>query len=196
MLRAAVLGVIAAAAAIAQAPVSAPSLGIFLGFEIELSRASLDAMKTEVARIMRPTGLVLYWRSLQANQGAETFSDIAVIQFHGRCEASGKQIDATPGSEHSLATTLVKEGSVLPYSNIACEQIMQVVPDRTGDKQKAIGRILGLVVAHELYHSLTNVTQHALRGIAKSTHSGRDLVTGLLTFDEDTLSKIQESHLR
>ena len=184
MFRACFLGIIAALMAASQPPPQRPSLGIFLNFDSELPTVSLAAMKAEVAKIMRPTGFALYWRLLVDNQGTEAFSHIAVVQFHGKCQLSNPAVPVTPKGEYGLAATLVRDGSVLPYSDIACDKVARILPSGVGDRQIALGRLLGRIVAHEIYHSVANVTQHAASGIAKGTHSATDLAAGSLMFDD------------
>jgi hypothetical protein len=40
------------------------TLGIFLKFDAIPGEVSLQAMKDEVARILQPAGIAVYWRSL------------------------------------------------------------------------------------------------------------------------------------
>ena len=192
MLRAVILGLMAALAALSETPLR--SIGIFVQFEAAPASQSVVAMKNEVARILKPAGFTIYWRSLEENLGAEAFSDILVVKFHGKCRI---QYATTEGEltneEYTLATTLVNAGKVLPYSDVACDQVVRLLPTAVGNRQNALGKALGRVLAHELYHLLGNVTRHAAKGIGKSTIAAIDLAAGSLRFDDATTALLAQA---
>jgi hypothetical protein len=159
------------------------SLGIFLKFDVIPGQVSLQEMKDEVTRILRPTGIAVHWRLLEENQGTESFSEIAVFQFRGTCAAHTAHENATH-REFTLATTSVTDGKVQPFSEVACDEVAHVLPATPGDRQKALGKILGRVMVHELFHSLGNATLHTGRGIRKSTHAALDLAWGAFRLNE------------
>jgi len=191
MLRAVILGLMAAFAALSQ---TAPrSIGIFIQFEAAPASQSVVVMKSEVARILKPTGFTINWRSLEENRGSEAFSDILVVKFHGKCRIQyGDPEGDLTDQEYSLATTLVSKGKVLPYSDVACDQVVRLLPTALGNRQNALGKALGRVLAHELYHLLGNVTRHAAQGIGKSTIAAIDLAAGSLRFDDATTALLAQ----
>src|SRR5687767_3194000 len=111
MLRAVILGLMAAFAALSQ---TAPrSIGIFIQFEATPASQSVVVMKSEVARILKPAGFTINWRSLEENRGSEAFSDILVVKFHGKCRIQyGDPEGDLTDQEYTLATTLVNKGKV------------------------------------------------------------------------------------
>jgi hypothetical protein len=165
----------------AQAPER--SLAIFLKFESAPSAESLQVMKDEVARILKPAGFTLHWRSLEDNAGTESFSEIAVFQFRGTCALPSGRTE-TDRRDVTLATTAVGSAGVQPFSEVECATVARSIPSAPGNRQKALGRILGRVMIHELFHSLTNATVHSGRGILKSTQSVFDLVLGSPQLDD------------
>ncbi|PWU02358.1 MAG: hypothetical protein C5B51_20920 [Terriglobia bacterium] len=164
---------------------ASPSVAIFMDFDDKPGDASLAVMKKEADALLKPSGVTLDWRLSRANGGNETFSDLVVVKFKGRCRVEAWSQPGTDfgtlGETLSLASTSVKEGHVLPFTEVECDQIRKALaylrPDADQiDRQKALGLALGRVVAHELYHMLAHTTSHATAGLAKASQSLRDLV--------------------
>lgn len=168
-----------------------PSVGIFMDFDAPPAGTAVETMKREVGTIMKPTGLDVDWRLLKENKGNETFDGLIVIRFKGKCRVQPWVDEVEPG-DITLGSTLVSEGKVMPFTEINCEQVRKTLPYASTlvcdqERQCALGRALGRVVAHELYHVLAKTTAHAGKGLAKAKQSLRDLVTGSLRFvDEDS----------
>jgi hypothetical protein len=160
-----------------------------MDFDVPPNSLSVNAMKKEVESIMKTTGLKFDWRLLRQNHGNESFAGVVVVRFKGKCKAQlwGNEEPLPEGSTVTLGTSMVRNGEVLPFSEVECDQVRKTVdydPQSTceQEKQTALGRAMGRVVAHELYHVLANTTAHTGRGLAKASQSFRDLVTGSLGF--------------
>jgi hypothetical protein len=171
-----------------------PSVGIFVDFDASPAPMAMAAMKREVGAIMRPTGLGVDWRQLSENKGTEAFAGLVVVRFKGRCHARPWVDEAEPGKV-ALGHTIVQEGHVLPFTEINCEQVRKTLPylgtHCDHERQNALGRALGRVVAHELYHALARTTEHTGKGLGRATQSLRDLVTGTLRFSPDDSEAIR-----
>jgi hypothetical protein len=77
---------------------------------------------------------------------------------------------------------------VLPYSQVLCDQVRRVLPDVEFAVDRArgnlvLGRALGRVVAHELYHVLLGTTHHQSDGLAKGVQSPGDLTSADFSFE-------------
>jgi len=77
---------------------------------------------------------------------------------------------------------------VLPYSEVRCDAVRRVLPDieyasdrRLGNA--ALGRVLGRVLAHELYHAVRGTVHHGASGLAKGFQSTADLKSDEIAFD-------------
>jgi hypothetical protein len=175
-----------------------PSVGIFMDFDNPPTSLALDSMKREVESVMKSTGLALDWRSLGDNQGREAFSGLVVLRFRGKCQVEPWSAPDSPaGAALTLGTSQVSDGRVLPFSEVECEQVRKTVPftDASAceqEKQCALGRAMGRVVAHELYHVLAQTTGHSVDGLAKATQSFRDLVSGTLRFQHRDAAAIRQ----
>ena len=160
-----------------------PSVGVFLDFDFRPGNSSVEIMKKEVDDLLKPSGIHLDWRLTGDNSGKETFSGVVVVKFKGRCRAESWNQSASDfgsvGETVRLGATEVKDGRVLPFTEVECDQVRKALDyvHPGGDRQKALGLAMGRVVAHELYHILAHTTGHATEGLAKATRSLRDLIT-------------------
>jgi hypothetical protein len=158
----------------------APSaITLYTNFQQPAPAAVVQAMQDEVEAIMAPIGLRFEWRSLSAARGHEVSAELAVITFQGRCDAVEQTVH--PRLSGALGWTHVSDGTILPFTDIACDRIREFVQrslfiiDRE-DRQEVYGRALGRVLAHELYHIFANTTHHASWGVAKECYSVQDLL--------------------
>jgi len=58
-------------------------------------------------------------------------------------------------------------------------------------RNTALGRALGRVMAHELYHIVGETTAHQIRGVAKASLSVQDLIGASLDFDIASLTQMR-----
>ncbi len=180
MLRPALVGVLFSTAAWCQ------NVGVFLHFDSAPNRAAIEVMKHEVDELLRPSGVSLNWRLAAENRGTETFANLVLLKFQGKCRADSRT-GVPSGRVRTLGTTRVADGQVLPFSEVRCDAVKQALsylrPEANGvERQQALGLAMGRVVAHELYHVLANVTAHAAIGIAKAVESLDDLVSARPSF--------------
>ena len=59
-----------------------------------------------------------------------------------------------------------------------------------GMRDVMVGRSVGRVMAHELYHILANETHHSAEGVAKTSFSSAELLAAHFHFDEVALGRI------
>lgn len=178
----------------------APVVGIFLDFENVPSQLSVDQMKRQVSAILKPSGLLLNWKLLEENRGDESFTDLVVMRFKGKCAIGPGDLDfeekGWPREKVVMGATRMSEGRVLPFSEVECDQVRRCLPFagvvNVQQQQFALGRALGNVVAHELYHILAKTAGHAKEGLAKATQSWKDLVRTPMGFQESDSRAIWE----
>jgi hypothetical protein len=163
-----------------------PSIGVFINFDRAPSAKSVEEMKKETAKILGLAGYSLDWRTLNQNRGQESFANVVVVKFHGKCRLEFPMLGTSPADETvKLATTHVQEGHVMPFSDVHCDQVRKVLPYAPArERQRALGLALGRVVAHELYHFLADKTKHAGTGLASATHDWLELISSTAGFHE------------
>jgi hypothetical protein len=156
-----------------------PAIGVFLDFDAIPSQRSIEEMKKEAGKILNTAGYELDWRNLKQNQGREGFHNVVVVKFHGKCRLEVPSLisQAVEGPV-TMASTLVQDGRVLPFSEVQCDQVRRVLSYAPKDRQRALGLALGRVVAHELFHFVLNTTRHAATGLTAATHDWMDLTLG------------------
>lgn len=163
-------------------------VGVYLEFKELPSKIAVDSMQKEVSDLLRPMGIKIAWRLVSENRGNETFTQLAVATFTGECSC-GNFLHGTP-EILILGTTNVSDGHVQPFIQIRCDAIRRVLtqiefaPNRKfGDA--ALGRAMGRVLAHELYHVLLETTHHAASGLAKGILTVEELESDEFSFDKN-----------
>jgi hypothetical protein len=179
---------------------TAPHIAVFVDFESQPSPQSVQQMRTEVAAILKPSGLTLDWHSLQNRESTQSYPDLVVLRFKGSCQVRNPPMDSELGpalEPAALATTAVSDGHVLPFTDVRCNEIRrylhQELEGHQAAKQEQIyGRALGRVVAHELYHIFAATEEHATEGVARSFHTRRDLTNKTFRFSEKETTTLHE----
>ncbi len=170
-------------------PKSSPQLvTIYTHFDSPCTGDALDEMKSELDAIMEPIGYSFEWRSLDGVRGNEVSAELVVVTFKGACGGEPLRPLALPQTG-ALGWTHMSDGDVLPFSNVECERIRRFIqPVLSGysekHRDKLIGRAMGRVLAHELYHVFGKTTRHASVGVAKAFYSASDLVNKNFRFQD------------
>jgi hypothetical protein len=165
-------------------PPAAP-IAVFMIFDRAHSGRALDAMKQEAELLTRTGGLQLVWRMIDDRHPDDIFSSLVVVRFHGECSMEG---ETGPGiSSGPLGFTHTSDGQVLPYSQLECDRIHRSIAPLSvgaapGERETLMGRAMGRVLAHELFHVLADTQTHGPSGVAKASYSGKDLVADCLEF--------------
>jgi hypothetical protein len=142
------------------------------------SSVAVQEMGREAARIMRHSGVALTWR---IGATAEVFEEpVVVVQLRGRC-SMGEPLAAAQGGR--LGWTHAVDGTVLPFSDVACDEIRSTIQSAMATENHLIGnhllgKAMGRVLAHELYHVIGNTAKHSSDGVARRALSGDELISG------------------
>jgi len=178
----------------APAPVMAASaVTLVLQFDQAYSAQLLTEMEREVASIVRESGIRVAWRLRADVRSSESFESLVVVHFRGACTID---LDAAPDDRRYYAFTYVSGGAVLPFSEVECDKIgnsiRTVIPRRQwGEREALLGRALGRVLAHELFHMLAKTQHHAAEGVTKSDLSPAQLIADKLGMARVDLEKLR-----
>ncbi len=173
---------------------TATSLTVVFHFDSAYSDRSFLEMKREIGSILKDSGVHLDWRDRNKLNSAESFDNLVVVNFRGRCQMSPDALRAdTPGP---LAFTHRSDGVVLPFSEVECDRVRSSVQRGMGGDDYVrsdllLGRALARVLAHELYHVLASTGSHAARGIAQPALSSADLVSEQLQLNDAELDRMR-----
>jgi hypothetical protein len=189
--------VCAALLAILCAPVpivAASAVTLVLQFDQAYSARSLDVMEREVALIVSESGVKVDWKLLADVRSSDSFEFLVVVRFRGACNME----PAPPlGDERGYyGKTYVTDGSVLPFSEVECDKISSSIRPAMSrgqwrDRDSILGRALGRVLAHELFHMLAKTQHHAGEGVTKSALSPAQLISGKLSMVSTDLEKLK-----
>jgi len=122
-----------------------------------------------------------------------------VVSFKGSCD--GSAIPSVPVESGALGWTHTSNGEVLPFTDIDCDRIRRLVgPVMTGvereDRDPALGRALGRVLAHELYHVFAKTKHHSSWGIAKAFYTPLELMAEKFRFEPKEFKLLRNSKVR
>ncbi|WP_031500162.1 hypothetical protein [Bryobacter aggregatus] len=176
------LGLCSYAALWAETNVSiAPQLTVLLSIEGKSSPSTLAELKSELGDIMKDTGRTLDVRLRQDAAPTESFQDVVLVSLKGTCKMEKLQVFSD--ERGPLAWTHSTDGAVLPFAEVSCDRIARSVASELWGGQrnqadKYLGRALGRVLAHELYHILGQTHEHNLDGsVAKEALSAKQLIS-------------------
>lgn len=169
---------------------------LILQFEQPHSDKLLGQVKAEIGNVMQAAGLTFELKLFSELGPYAEFSNLMVVRMKGRC-----RMDASPGNEKAaagpLAFTHTSNGKVLPFIEVACDRVRNVIrPAMWGDQfriaEELMGRAVARVMAHEIYHVMTG-TKHGDGGIARHSLSGAQLISGQLLFEAEDIERMMNS---
>jgi hypothetical protein len=182
---------------------------IILRSDAKYSPVALGEMSREASAILRKSGIQLVTRTSSA--AGETFDEsIVVVTLRGECDMdrrAGTPYPSRSGSSRNdpkisdfkgsaLGWTHSSDGVVLPFSELACDNIREAVsgamPVNAASRANFfLGRAMGRVLAHELYHVVAATFEHGHGGVAQPGLTPADLVAGRLELDTDDADAIR-----
>jgi hypothetical protein len=155
------------------------------------SKVAVREMGREAAHILKQTGVSLRWRigvPAQAVSGT-----LVVVKLVGRCDMDGSPAFLVPGP---LGWSHQVNGTMLPFSDLACDNLRGAVQTaaRGGNETRGnvlLGRAMGRVLAHELYHIVADTSEHGRDGVAQAALSPRELTSGPLELQPSEVAAVQ-----
>ena len=174
------------------------TLAILFQFERPYANRALVETQRELNVLTRGAAVRLEWYDRGGPQASSSFPNILVLDFLGNCDPRSDSTLAGP-VDGWLARMHVSDGVVLPFGEVNCDLVRALLSDgtqrgRTDDR--AFGRALARVLAHELYHFITNTTEHLGRGLTKPSFSREDLTLGGLKLGRPELDRLSKTLLQ
>lgn len=192
------------ASALLQALAMAPLAGaagpdhvtVLLEFEQQqYSSIALRSMQAETQSVLLDSGVKLAWSVTDRAAGSSGEGGGLVFRMKGKCA-----MDLFPALPDELGVPLAmahsSDGTVLPFGQVDCDRVRRSVrtalrPGDAGGAEPLLGRALGRVLAHEIYHMLARSHEHHRGGIARERLSPRDLTRDRFTLSEESLRAIR-----
>jgi hypothetical protein len=185
-----------------------PTLMVFLrngrDYVGDGAQGALAAMKAEAGSILAAAGIDADWRPMENSNGMEAVSALVVVSLKGKCSFhTPLHTPRLPARAGPFGWTPITDNQVLPFCHIDCDRVRSVVGPSLrhlpqAQQNRILGRALGRVLAHELYHILAGTREHARTGVAKAYLSVSELVLGSIGLGEKEIHRIRDgkySHL-
>ncbi|MBV8730120.1 MAG: hypothetical protein JO336_09955, partial [Acidobacteriia bacterium] len=149
------------------------------------SNVSLQAMRDELQSLLNPVGLKIDLLTRNAVAPDRQFGELMVFKMKGHCTMDEWPVDALSDERGPLAMAYSSDGEVLSFGVVECDRVRECLQRVLGkgnpnQYQSALGTALGVVLAHEMYHMMSNSAKHTKEGVTKESFSGRDLLAGHL----------------
>ncbi len=144
------------------------------------SKLAVREMNREAGRILKRSGVSLHTRIGPPQQAVRGL--LVVVKLVGHCDMDGTPAYLEPGP---LGWAHEVDGEIIPFSDLACDNLRGAVEAAIaeGNPIRAnvlLGRAMGRVLAHELYHIVGDTAAHAREGVAQPALTPRELTTGEL----------------
>jgi hypothetical protein len=144
------------------------------------SELAVREMNREAGRILKSSGIALHSRIGPPPEAVPGL--LVVVKLVGQCDMDGSAAYLEPGP---LGWSHEVNGDIIPFSDLACENLRGAVQAAIagGNPLRAnvlLGRAMGRVLAHELYHIVGDTEAHAREGVAQAALTPRELTTGQL----------------
>ncbi len=154
-------------------------------------------MESELAEVIP----VFHVRWMDGNADSDNHGDyrrVLAVTFHGSCTAAPPaQPWETGTGAIDLAKTVVQDGVILPYSEVNCDRVrdfLDTADSTETGRESRLGRAMGRVLAHELYHVLLQTREHSSKGIGKAVQAPASLLSRSLRFEEGELELIRSRY--
>ena len=163
------------------------------------SDLALDSLKTELTSLLNGASYKIQWGDSQkpmVNGGT-----LVVVELRGAClppSTGANSFEILSGSR--LASSQMVNEQILPFISLDCRALndllgVPIAQLPSGQRDLAYGRAMARLLAHELYHFLTQTTHHTKSGIAKATVSATELLSDHFDFDGEAFAKLHASLL-
>src|ERR1700687_3508969 len=161
------------------------TLAILFQFERPFANRALVETERELNALTKGAAVRLEWYDRGGPKARSSYPNILVLDFLGDCNPRSESTFTGP-VDGWLARMHVSEGVVLPFGEVNCDLVRALLDEGAQKRRphdKVFGRALARVLAHELYHFITNTTEHVERGLTKPSFSRDDLTLDGLKLD-------------
>jgi len=174
-----------AGAALGRTPAT---VAVLAGFEAAPARTAVEAMQEELDELFAPAGVSLEWYPLEGLSHLGQPDAVVAVRFTGSCE--WKWTTSARPVSGALAWTARVDGELQPFITLDCPRIAALagVPSYA-----LLGQALGRVLAHELYHYLTQQTAHTHTVLFRADFRPRDLLEPGLKFDPSEVAALRQA---
>lgn len=167
---------------------------VLVEFERPPSQAVFEAMRAEVDQIYEGTAVAIEWRAYKVGETTPVMVRAVVVKMRGDCTCNGLYGMENIKDVNALGFTHAVDGHLLPFVEVLCDKVRALAMYRRVAEAREpawmMGRALGRVLAHEMFHVLAETTDHAEEGVVRSNLSGRELTCHQLGLDRPSVKKL------
>jgi len=158
--------------------------------------AAFKALQRELTGLMYSAGVTTQWEDPTSYRDVSGYT--VVVDLEGDCSVPFHAETVTPPEGWPIGSTATADNHLLPFVNVNCSVLNALLSPFTADQPDALrefvfGRALGRVLAHELYHIVTQSEDHSGAGVAKARFSAADLMKNQFEFNDIALDRIHAS---
>mgnify|MGYP005835948463 CR=1 FL=1 len=159
-----------------QAGEESTRLGLLVDAADSIPADVLAAFRQETERVLPLKLVSIHWRRMRRQNESESFDRLIVVRLVGECKPWQ---EPSPVPIGPLGVTHISDGRILPFVEADCGRVISAAqrlrrhPFRLGAEE--LGRALGRVIAHEIYHVLSASSVHDEQGLSKSALSAAEL---------------------
>jgi hypothetical protein len=173
-------------------PVANPhQITVLLDFDQPHSHVPLKAMQSELQSILDPAGVSLDLRVKDELPPDPQFGDLLIFKMNGHCSTEQLPIGALIDERGPLAWTYSSDGEMLSFGQVQCDRVrlslQRLYGPQTAEMHSVLyAKALARVIAHEMYHMLSNSPAHTKGGVTKSSLTPRELAEDPMHFPFNT----------
>ncbi len=158
----------------------------------------LQALREAAESAFAPSGVKLSW--LEGPPPATGVDgDLVILRLKGGCSNTGL-VPAEPltTEPRTLALTHIANHKIQPFADVFCDAVQRFIQPSlksapVRDRDQLLGRALGRVAAHELYHILLHTTEHAHSGISRAQQTEPELLDPQAAFTPGDDQRLADS---
>ncbi len=176
-----------------------PSLTVLVEFEQAAPNASVGEMRREVQHLLRPSGRDVDVRLRSEVQPDDQLQDLVLVRVKGSCRSAMPDpmlIDER--GPQAFARSYTVSGEVQPFGEVSCERVGRAVDSalwggQRTNRDELLGRALGRVVAHEVFHMMANTAKHSRKGVFQESLTGAQLIGEGMQFEPADLARLRKT---
>lgn len=152
-------------------------LALVVQFPASVSPETRIAMERELRETVQVEWLGVEWREMSRYDSSEPFGQVMAIRVRGTCSSFAPGL----ARKGPLGVTHVSDGKILPFIEVDCDRVARAIEPRVFPRgtlapRPALGRALGRVAAHEIYHVLAQSLEHEAEGVARARFGENELL--------------------
>jgi hypothetical protein len=157
----------------------AEDIFVLAAFDRQPDTAAIGWMQQETERVFAEAGLTVSWRPGNQMKLMPAGALHVDLQMHGRCRIEPAAVLSAQGG--AMGWIESQDGELRPFIEVDCDRILAMVWQNRGTLPlplvvRAFGLALGRVLAHELYHYVTQSAAHHVSDIFRPAMNSRDLM--------------------